>query len=141
MVDVDRVRSNLGTLEEYLRGLADKQNCTKEEYLGDRDLRDIVERRFEKAIRASLDIAAHVVASEGYREPEDYGDLFRILEEESVLSPEVAARMVSMAGFRNVLAHEYSDIDDEIVHDNLQDLEHFRSFAEEIDRFLSRPED
>lgn len=141
MVDVDRVRSNLGSLEEYLRGLADKQNCTKEEYLGDRDLRDIVERRFEKAIQASLDIAAHVVASEGYREPEDYGDLFRILEEESVLSHRVADRMVAMAGFGNVLAHEYSDIDDEIVHDNLQDLEHFRSFAEEIDRFLSRSED
>lgn len=44
--------------------------------------------------------------------------------------------MVELAGFRNVLAHEYSAIDDERVYEHLQDLERFRRFAEEIDRFL-----
>ena len=41
--------------------------------------------------------------------------------------------MVEMAGFRNVLAHEYATIDDGLVYVQLQDLEHFRTFAMEID--------
>ncbi|WP_254862345.1 type VII toxin-antitoxin system HepT family RNase toxin [Halovivax gelatinilyticus] len=132
MVDPDRIRSKLGSLETYLRGLEEKKNCGESTYLQDRDLQDIVERRFEKAIRCCLDIASHIVATEGYREPTDYGDLFRILEEESILTSSTADRMVEMAGFRNVLAHEYADIVDEYVYAHLQDFEHFRTFAAEI---------
>lgn len=40
--------------------------------------------------------------------------------------------MIEMAGFRNVLAHEYADIVDDHVYDNLQDIERFRTFAIEI---------
>lgn len=136
MVEPDRVQSKLGRLEEYLQGLDAKQDCSLDEYRQDADRRDIVERRFEKAIQACLDIASHVVSTEGYREPENYGDLFVILGEEGVLSSETAEQMVEMAGFRNVLAHEYANIIDERVYRHLQDLERFRRFAEEIQQFL-----
>lgn len=141
MVDPDRVRTKLGRLEEYLRGLVEQQDVALEEYRRDRDRRDIVERRFEKAIQSTLDVAAHVVATEGFREPTDYGDLFRILEENDVVESETADRMVEMAGFRNVLAHEYARIDHERVHEHLQDLEHFRSYAAEIAEFLEAQEE
>lgn len=140
MASPDRVRTKLGHLEEYVGGLAAKQDRSKTTYLEDPDVRDIVERRFEKSIQASLDIASHIVSEEGYREPSDYGDLFRVLAEEQVLSPPVADVMVDMAGFRNVLAHEYSTIDDELVYEQLQDLERFRSFATEIEAFLQEKE-
>lgn len=140
MVDPDRVRTKLGRLEEYLRGLSEQQDVTREAYLDDRDRRDIVERRFEKAIQSCLDVASHVVATEGYREPTDYGDLFRILEENDVLSGSVADLMVEMAGFRNVLAHEYARIDDDRVYDHLQDLERFREFAREVGDFAGMTE-
>lgn len=133
MVESDRVRSRLGSLEVYLRGLEEKKDCTRAEYLSDRDLQDIVERRFEKAIQAAIDIASHIIAAEGYGEPDNYGHLFRILEQEDVLTNETVERMVEMAGFRNVLAHEYADIVDEQVYEQLQDIDHFRAFATEID--------
>lgn len=49
--------------------------------------------------------------------------------------------MVEMAGFRNVLAHEYASIDDERVYAHLQDLDRFRTYAREIDEFLYSDED
>lgn len=136
MVEPERIRTRLGSLEEDLRDLVAKQDITLSTYRKDRDLQAIVERRFETSIQACLDIAGHIVAAEGYREPADYGDLFRILESEGVLAEETADRMVEMAGFRNVLAHEYADIDVDRVHAHLQDLEHFRSFAGEIAEFI-----
>lgn len=132
MADPDRVRTKLGHLEEAVAGLTDKQDCSLTEYRNDPDLRDVVERRFVKAIQASIDVAAHIVASEGYREPTDYGELFRILEAEGELTPTVADSMVEYAGFRNVLAHEYADIQDHLVHEHLESLEPFRRFAAEI---------
>lgn len=136
MADADRVRSKLGTLEEYLRGLREKQDSSREAYRRDRDLRDIVERRFEKAIQASLDIAAHIVAAEGFREPENYGELFEILGEEGILTPTTTEDMVEMAGFRNVLVHEYAEIRDDRVYDHLQDLDRFEEFAEAVYSFV-----
>lgn len=138
MVDEDRVLAKLGRLEGYVRRLEEKQDCTLEEYERDVDRRDVVERRFEKAIQASIDVASHVVAAEGLGQPESYGGLFEILGRERVISSETAERMVEMAGFRNVLAHEYADIVDERVYHHLQDLEQFRKFAAEIQEFLDR---
>lgn len=53
------------------QGLDEKKDVSREEYLEDRDLQDIVERRFEKAIQASLDVASHIVSVEGYRDSEN----------------------------------------------------------------------
>ncbi len=137
MVNISRIKKKLGLLEINIRGLEDKQEVSKEDYLDDRDTRDIVERRFEKAIQASLDIASHIIASGDFREPANYGDLFKILREKDILSGEISERMVEMAGFRNVLAHEYSDIKDERVYDHLHNLNRFRNFAREINKYIS----
>lgn len=136
MVDPERVRTRLGSLEADLQDLMEKQAVSNREYHNDRDLQAIVERRFETSIQACLDIAAHIVTAEGFREPSDYGDLFRILEAEGILSPTTADQMVEMAGFRNVLAHEYADLDVDRVHEQLQNLEQFRTFAREIATFI-----
>lgn len=96
-----------------------------------------------KVVQACLDVASHVIATEGYREPADYGDVFRILAENDVLSSDLAAEIVEMAGFRNVLAHEYAKIDDERVYDHLQDLDRFKEFATAIASFagIAQPDD
>lgn len=132
MVDPERVRTKFGALEADLEDLAAKQTIAVGDYRNDRDAQAIVERRFQTAIQACLDVAGHVVSSEGFREPSDYGDLFRVLEEEGVISSDTADRMTEMAGFRNVLTHEYADIDHARVYHHLQDLEHFRRFVREV---------
>jgi uncharacterized protein YutE (UPF0331/DUF86 family) len=136
MVDPDRVCTKLGHLEKYLKGLDEKQDCSLNEYRHDRDIQDIVERRFEKAVQACLDIASHIIATEDFREPQNYGDMFRILEENEILSPTLADEMVEMAGFRNVLAHEYATIDDDRVYHHLEDLDQFYEYVKVINGFI-----
>lgn len=138
MVNVRRIQKKLGELEIYIEGLLDKQDVSRKEYLDDIDTQDIVERRFEKAIQASLDIVSHIVSSENFREPENYGALFEILREREIMSETISEQMVEMAGFRNVLAHEYSDIRNERVYEHLQNLDRFRNFASEINNCISK---
>lgn len=126
------MKSKLGKLETYVQGLEEKRGPSLDEYRLDRDLQDIVERRFEKAIQASVDIASHIVAARATREPASYRDVFTILAEEEVLASALAEEMGEMAGFRNVLAHDYAQIDHERVHAHLDNLDRFRRFAQAV---------
>lgn len=126
------MKTKLGKLETYLRGLEDKRGVSLAEFRTDRDIQDIVERRFEKAVQASLDIASHIVAGLPAREPTSYRDVFTVLAEEEILDGETAEDMEEMAGFRNVLAHDYAEIDHERVHRHLEHLDRFRRFAEAV---------
>ena len=54
-----------------------------------------------------------------------------------VVTITIADEMAEMAGFRNVLAHEYADIVDERVYDHLQDIERFERYGSAIYDFLN----
>lgn len=125
MVDAGRVRRLLVLLERY-RGLLAE------------DAPDPYRRRHlvQTAAQITIDLANHVIAADGHRVPRDYGDAFRVLAEVGVLDPDLAERMVSLAGARNLIVHLYAEVDDErlaraVRHGGLDDLDAFaRRIAE-----------
>jgi len=56
-------------------------------------------------------------------------EAFHILNEEGIIDPELKDRLSRMVGFRNVMAHDYEEIDYAIVYDvlhaGLADIEEF----------------
>lgn len=69
--------------------------------------------------------------------PDEEGNIFPVLAEEGIIDEELAQRMKGMVNFRNILVHEYLEIDDEIVHRNLtQNLSDFDRFAQSIIGYL-----
>jgi uncharacterized protein YutE (UPF0331/DUF86 family) len=121
-------------VEEALSVLADKQSLDRETYRTDREQRAIVEREFQTAIEACIDIAGLLLRTTSTDTPDTYADRFSALEEEGVLSPETSDRMRSAAGFRNVLTHQYGDdIDDAVVYEHLQtEFEWIVAFLREV---------
>lgn len=84
-----------------------------------------------------MDIAAHIIANSTMRKPKDNKDLFRVLAEHSIITQPLAQNLGGMAGFRNVLAHEYLDVDQGIVYENLQhDLADLTQFQRAIIAWL-----
>lgn len=81
------------------------------------------------AIQAALDVAAHVVSEERLGEPLTNRDLFDRLTRGGWMAAELGTRIANMAGFRNVIVHNYADIDLGIVADvvvnHLGDLDEF----------------
>ncbi len=130
MVNKDRIKEKLSSLESQLKSLREKQKISLREYQNDGDLQALVERRLQNAIQACIDIGMHVVSEEGPRKPETYADIFTVLEEMDILHGELASKLREKAGFRNVLAHEYAGIINEKVYDQLHALETFEEFAE-----------
>ena len=89
------------------------------------------------ACEACIDTAAHIVSRQGLREPKDNKDLFKILFESRIISDPVHEAMVKMSKFRNIVVHDYTRIDPEIVFGIVKkNLSDFKQFATEIIDFI-----
>jgi len=89
------------------------------------------------AIEACVDVAQHLCASEGWGPPRDNGDALELLGRHGVLDSGLARQMRRAAGFRNVLVHEYIEVDDEIVLSRLKDLSDLDSFVAAVAEWVS----
>lgn len=126
-------------VDEAATVLARKQSLEEAEYLDDREQRAVVEREFQTAIEACIDVAELLIVATSADVPDTNAGKFTLLEDLGVLSESTTERMQDAAGFRNVLAHNYGhDIDDEQVYWHLQeDLHWFPTFLREVRAFLA----
>lgn len=109
----ERIVEKASYVEEAVTVLKRKQDLSEETYLRDREQRAIVEREFQTAIEACLDVASIICKAIGEDVPAENAEKFAVLARQGVLLAETADRMKEAAGFRNVLAHNYGgDIDD-----------------------------
>ncbi len=109
-----------------LQPLKDKARI---EFDGDPYLRDIVERNLEIAAQCCIDICHRIILLEGARKPVDYYDAILISGELGVLPLEFARHLAPLAGFRNILVHEYLRLDWDEVYRALHNLEDLQRFA------------
>ena len=134
---VDEVR-----ILRLLRSLADDVSVLRSEAAAEEERRADqmwlrgIKYAFVSAIEASIDVAQHVCSSEGWGPPRDNGDAMLVLGRHGVLEPDLAQRMRAAVGFRNVLVHQYGDVDDDIVLQRLTDLSDLDAYAGGIVRFL-----
>ncbi len=115
MVDPGRVRSLLDRLAEelsHLRALAARDPAA---LLADPDLLAAVKYRSVVAIETCIDLAQHVIASEGLRAPAGFADAFTALGEAGFVGGDLIPALQSMARFRKLLVHGYLRVDDERV--------------------------
>ena len=137
MVDIDLVRSKIASMGHNLNRLKEKSNLTWERFQNDLDAQDIILHNLQLAIQICIDIGSHIIADENWEVPSTLGNTFRVLSSHKVISPDMADTMASMVGFRNILIHEYEEVDLKKVHDILINrLIDFENFSRQIIEYL-----
>ncbi|MFC1705642.1 DUF86 domain-containing protein [Planctomycetota bacterium] len=118
--------------------LKELRRADEAEFLEKAALHHLAERYLHLAVEACLDLANHWVAERGLPPPATNRDTFTVLERAGELDGDLAERLRSWAGFRNILVHEYLRIDHSIsyraMRDELGDLERFAAWA--LDRMI-----
>lgn len=77
---------------------------------------DALTLNVERACQAAIDLAMHEVAAEHLGMPQSQADAFRLLADAGRLSRDLSDRMIGMCGFRNVLVHQYQELEVELLH-------------------------
>ncbi len=100
------------------------------------------ERGLQIAAEALFDAGNHVLAAEFHESVDEYREVPTRLAARGVLTPETATRLASLSGFRNVLVHDYADIDLVKIDAALGRLDDFDAFVADVERWLqqSKPE-
>jgi uncharacterized protein YutE (UPF0331/DUF86 family) len=135
LVDLEVFQRRLAKLEELLCDLRAIAVTPREQYLSDRGLQAQTERWLHLAAECMLDLAHHLIAERGWRTPSSNRDSLRVLTDNGVLDPALAADLEGWAGLRNVLVHLYLDVDHETVFEIVQtDLDQLERFAQAVAR-------
>jgi uncharacterized protein YutE (UPF0331/DUF86 family) len=132
MVRVEVLKKRIAKLEEYLGLLAAYRNMPLEKFLSNPEHYHSAERLLQLCIEASTDMGNHIITDMNLGHA-DYGSQIPdILAEKELISRDLAETWIKMIGLRNILVHDYLDINHATVHELIQsrmdDFESIKAF-------------
>jgi uncharacterized protein YutE (UPF0331/DUF86 family) len=127
-------------LAEHVSDLNALRKIEFDEYKDNKILRGYVERTLQVCVQICLDIGAHLIAEFGFRHPQDNKDIFVVLHEQGIVPTEFLPVLMNMAGFRNIIVHDYVRVDNRSVYGVLKHhLDDFDRYARLVSEFISIP--
>ena len=128
MPDKDVVLAKVAAIQRCLKRIKETTRLDPNS-IDDIDKQDIFILNLQRAVQAAIDLATHIVASEGLGLPDTIKDNFKFLKNAGIINEELTLRMESMVGFRSIAIHDYQTIDRDILKsilsNNLKDIEDF----------------
>lgn len=139
MADRDLIEKKLIELKTCIRELEELKKLSFEEIKSSVHTTWAIEHGLQLAIQQLIDTGNYILASTGESRIENYIDVFDKLGENNIIPEDFAEEIRSMAGFRNLLVHEYAKVDLIQVYGILQTkLDNFRQFTKYIKDYLDR---
>ena len=91
-----------------------------EAYLEKPENEVLAERYLERIINRLIDVNYHIVKEVGGYAPTGYSESFRDMGQLKILPNDFAYKLVDVGGFRNILVHDYDEIDESQVYANIK---------------------
>lgn len=120
MVNAELLRKRLTRLEQYLSILGQIGNYTYDEFANDPEKYGSAERFLQLSIETVNDLGNHVVSDLQLGEVNWQSDIPNLLLKHGLLDEQLSRTWTKMIGFRNILVHDYMDIDRKQVYGSIQ---------------------
>ena len=88
----------------------------------DIDLQLKAERIFEILSQILLDICTHIIAHSKEPPPQTYSDCMKKLGSLNIITPQTAEKAASMVKMRNIVVHQYTNINYNLLFEGLCEL-------------------
>jgi len=79
--------------------------------LDSEDTQDLLSFRIQQAIENCIGIASHIIANESLGTINNAKSSFELLSKNNIISQEVAGKLGQAVGMRNVIVHQYDEVD------------------------------
>lgn len=116
-----RITDKINEIAKYLDELEEIAPPTFDEYKSSIEKKAACERYAEKIVEALTDLAFLIIKNKKFRIPEDDADAFNILFENRIIDANLAKNLKNAKGMKNIIAHQYGKIDDEIVFEAIKE--------------------
>ena len=138
MID-DIILAKLAIIRRCLQRIQSKTGGDPEA-IDDIDIQDIVVLNLQRAIQATIDLAAQLITIHRWGLPASLKEHFTLLAGQGLIDQELSRHLEAMVGFRNIAVHEYQDLNVTILKRVLRErLEDFAAFESAVKRFLNQP--
>ena len=129
----------LNSLEVYIAKLESIKPTSIDDWKVDFENYWAVSHGLQIAVQHVTDISAHILAAQNLAAPSDYKEALLELGRNKIVPTDFAEKISGMAGFRNIVVHQYLGVDPQKVFDIIQnDLPDFGAFAGYIYDYLRR---
>jgi len=115
-LDRDLLAERLLVVERHLQRVADRLPRSAADLLPSSDASDAVVLHLWQATQIVIDLATAACVKWSLGTPATYADAFSRLENAGIVEPQLARRLKRAAGFRNLIAHAYEQLDMARVH-------------------------
>ncbi len=129
MVDAERVAALLTRLRAELDYLTARADSDRVALRTDEERLSGLKYRFITTLETVVNIAQHLCASEGWGPPASNADSVRLLGRHGVVEEPLSDRVAAAVGFRNILVHQYEEVDDDKVVAHLDDIGDLQAFV------------
>ncbi|MCL4458284.1 MAG: DUF86 domain-containing protein [Nitrospirae bacterium] len=126
----DVVNKKLVSMATYLNDLMPHKDISFDEFM---QRHYEIERLLELLVMTASDIIFHLISAKGEPMPASYKAAFLRAGEMSIISEELSKNLALGAGLRNILVHEYEEIDYNLVHKSIHTaIRDFTAFIKEL---------
>jgi uncharacterized protein YutE (UPF0331/DUF86 family) len=133
------VERRLATIATEMSFLDSIQISSYEHFSSDGMAVRAVIRSIELISQSVIDIAGHLVAHNNWGVPETYRDTIRLLARNNVIRSVLVDRLQRLVSMRNVLIHQYLEIDLQIIYESISEvIRDARDFISQIRNFLKQ---
>lgn len=131
------LENKITLIQKYLNILERYQGFSQKEIESNVDLKGAVERYLYLVIQSCIDLAEAIVGYKKLRKPQTLSESFSILEAAGMIPAELKEKMTKMTGFRNIITHDYAELNYDIVYDILKNhVQDAQIFMEKIEEMI-----
>jgi len=133
-----RIFDKIDQLQKFNEELLDLFPSSFNEYSSSKLIKAASERYVEKIVESLIDISFLIARERRLRISEQENDIFKLLVDEKIISESLMDKLKDAKGMRNILAHQYGSVDDEIIFESISEelIDDVNQFIESINLFL-----
>jgi len=126
----ERIEQKTGRILEYVHLVRGLQDDCLERFSTDPIYRGALLHYLYLIADSCISLAVLVIKHKSLRPPQTYAEAFDILGANRVIDPEFAYSFAKIAGFRNLLAHDYDVLDAQRI------CSHLISGLDEVEQYV-----
>ncbi len=140
-MDEQLVAQKLESLRRCIQRVESRLPEDLETMMTDLDAQDIIALNLTRSVQMCVDVGSHWLAEHSEAtSPRTMGQVFEALASSGVIDSGLAERMRKSVGFRNVMVHNYDEVNWQIVFSICKNhLGDFRAFAREFSELVGAP--